>query len=196
MLYLVKAVDKQGRDQEFMVEEVGARVAAASIRSRGFFPFEVTECPPQKDEPLSRFKPESIKPCVQPEPQSAVLTCHACTNIMAKSLKKCPHCGAPRESTNEEKLISQIVGFFALIVMMFFIFPFFGKSCSSSPSSTAYSPVSSHDDSTVTLFDTPLGNEMIRGMAEESGVNEREMRQAVEHELDRRGLMDWANGKE
>ena len=135
MLYLVKAVDKQGRDQEFMVEEVDARAAAASISSRGFFPFEVTECPPQKDEPLSRFKPESIKPCVQPEPQSAVLTCHACTNIMAKSLKKCPHCGAPRKPTAQEQQVSNIAALGCLIPAILFVI-LIAYSCSITPSSS------------------------------------------------------------
>jgi len=44
-------------------------------------------------------------------------------------------------------------------------------------------------------WDNPSGREMIRAMAEDAGVSEEEMRKAVNDELDRRGLSDWADGR-
>lgn len=41
MKYKVTATDAQGRDQEFRVDAPDEKQAAATIRARGFFPFEI-----------------------------------------------------------------------------------------------------------------------------------------------------------
>ena len=42
-------------------------------------------------------------------------------------------------------------------------------------------------------WDTASGKELIRAMAKEAGVSEEEMKKAVNDEIDRRGLSDWAD---
>ena len=68
----------------------------------------------------------------QSESGRAILTCHACEKIMAKELKKCPHCGATRKPTKEEQFASNAWAFGCLIPVLIFILIGI-YSCSPSP---------------------------------------------------------------
>jgi len=199
MEYLVKAVDAKGRDQHFVVDADDPKSAAAAIRARGFFPFEVAErlraakdlvpappAPTPKEEPAPAVPPAAERPLVY--------TCHACNGTVAKELKKCPHCGATRKPTPEEQFAGNIAGIGCLVALLVWVI-FISHSCSTTPSRT-YSSSPAYTDPRDQRWANPAGREVIRAMAEEAGVGEAEMRRSVNDELDRRGLSDWADGKE
>jgi Zn finger protein HypA/HybF involved in hydrogenase expression len=68
------------------------------------------------------------------------LYCHACRQIMAKELKKCPHCGAERKPTKEDELAGNIAAL-ACLVSFLVLVGFIAHSCLTEPSqSIATSP--------------------------------------------------------
>lgn len=139
--FQVKAVDPQGHDRTFMVDAPDEKSAASAIHDRGFFPFKVIEAPiPHESVPSpSLAEPEHTRPPSQPEAEHAVLTCQTCGNIVAKVLKKCPHCGAPRQPTKEEQQISNVaaVGCLTAVILIVVV----GLISTTTPSSSrSYSP--------------------------------------------------------
>lgn len=69
MKFTVKAIDPQGRDQEFTIDAPDQKTAVSTIRARGFFPFEVT---PYDERPDPAPRPPTPEPIPQPKPSAPV----------------------------------------------------------------------------------------------------------------------------
>jgi len=108
---------------------------------------------------------------------------------------KCPHCRSNQPAPALPYAIGLLLAVALIIVICSGILnppPHTG----SDSSTNGYDSVGTTPDPRDERWNTVGGREVIRAMAEEAGVSEEEMRQSVNDELDRRGLSNWADGRE
>ncbi len=148
----------------------------------------------QGDRPGSRsLRKPPPTPSLPREPELNEKQCSACKMRIHKDATRCPHCRAAQPAPEWASAIG--------IVLVIFIVLICGGVFSITSSSSTEQQVGSYEsyaesDPRDKRWDSPAGREVIRALAEDAGVSQAEMRRAVNDELDRLGLSDWADGEE
>jgi len=113
MEFIVEVIDSEKQKKEIIINALDRKSAISNVRSQGYLIVGMMEKPgePEIDDSfnlkqIAKFQ-EIGKSTLQKE--SMILTCHVCNGIMAKELKKCPHCGVRRKPTENEKSTSNLV---------------------------------------------------------------------------------------
>lgn len=137
----------------------------------------------------------------------ALICCPECSKSISEAASACPHCGfkltaevvaaqKQKEQGAEAAAVGCVFVFGAIaVVLLLLCSGVFSSSSSSSSTPTVVVPVSRYEDPRDARFDNPAGREVIRAFAEEAGVSQQEMKRALNNEIDRRGLSDWADSR-